>query len=78
MVLSDKVLRIKGVVQFHNHAERYYYQYVPGSNSLTPVNDEAPDENFLVFIGEDIENSAQSLLTLISSQQKITTQTKEV
>jgi len=69
-LLTNKVLRIKGVVQFNDNDERVYYQYVPGSNSLTPVNDKAPEENFLVLIGEDIESNAQSLLAFIRNQKE--------
>ena len=69
-LLTNKILRIKGTVQFNDNNERFYYQYVPGSNSLTPVNDEAPEENFLVLIGEDIESNAQSLLAFIRNQKE--------
>jgi G3E family GTPase len=62
--LSDKVLRMKGVLQFTDNQDRYYYQYVPGSHNLTPTADELPGGNFLVIIGEDIEKSAQPLLAM--------------
>jgi len=62
--LSNEVLRIKGVMQFTDNDSSFYYQYVPGSHSLTPTDKEAPGENFLVVIGEDVKNSAQSLLSL--------------
>jgi len=65
--LPDTVLRIKGVVQFNGNNERFYYQYVPGSHSLTPVDNEAPDENFLVMIGENIEKTAEPLLALTTN-----------
>ena len=75
-LLPDKVLRIKGVVQFLDSDERFYYQYVPGSNNLTPVNDEAPEQDFFVLIGEDIEINAQALLVFINSQQETTIPTR--
>lgn len=62
--LSDKVLRIKGILQFTDHDDHFYYQYVPGSHRLTPAQENTSDDNFLVIIGEDIENSAKSLLTM--------------
>lgn len=65
--LSNKVLRIKGVMQFTDNENSFYYQYVPGSHSLTPTDKEAPTENFLVVIGEDVENSARSLLSLATA-----------
>lgn len=65
--LSEKVLRIKGVMQFTDNEDRYYYQYVPGSHSLTPITEELPGENFLVIIGEDIKKSAQPLLALTTA-----------
>lgn len=65
--LSNKVLRIKGVMQFTDNEDSFYYQYVPGSHSLTPTDNEAPNDNFLVVIGEDIENSACPLLSLATA-----------
>ncbi|MEE4254824.1 MAG: CobW family GTP-binding protein, partial [Desulfuromusa sp.] len=65
--LSEKVLRIKGVIQFTDNDVRYYYQYVPGSHSLTPTAEELPGESFLVIIGEDIEKSAQPLLEMTTA-----------
>lgn len=65
--LSEKVLRIKGVMQFTDNEDRYYYQYVPGSHNLTPTTEELPGENFLVIIGEDIEKNAQPLLAMTSA-----------
>lgn len=62
--LPNQVLRIKGVVQFTDCDQPYYYQYVPGSYSLTPATDEAAPEAFLVVIGEDIHNNAASLCAL--------------
>ncbi len=62
--LSEQVLRVKGIIKFCNDKDIYYYQYVPGTHSLTPTLEHTPDENFLVIIGEDIENSAKSLLEL--------------
>jgi G3E family GTPase len=63
-VLSDKILRIKGVIQFTDSDKRYYYQYVPGLHSLTPTGEKTPNENFLVIIGEDIVKNSESLLAL--------------
>ncbi|MDX2479054.1 MAG: GTP-binding protein [Desulfuromusa sp.] len=65
--LSEKVLRIKGVMQFTDNEDRYYYQYVPGSHNLTPAAEDLPGENFLVIIGEDIEKSAQPLLAMTTA-----------
>jgi len=65
--LPNKVLRIKGVIQFTDSNKRFYYQYVPGSHSLTSTEENVPDENFLVIIGEDIKKSAEPLLTLITA-----------
>ncbi len=65
--LSEKVLRIKGVMQFTDNEDRYYYQYVPGSHNLTPTAEELPGENFLVIIGEDIEKNAQPLLEVTAA-----------
>lgn len=65
--LSNKVLRIKGIMNFTGNENRFFYQYVPGSYSLTPAGGSIPDENFLVIIGEDIKDSAQSLLTLTTT-----------
>lgn len=53
--LPKKVLRIKGIMQFSDNEDRYYYQYVPGSHSLTPTSEDLTEDNFLVIIGEDIE-----------------------
>jgi G3E family GTPase len=65
--LSEKILRMKGVMQFTDDQDRYYYQYVPGSHSLTPTTEELPGGNFLVIIGEDIEKSAQPLLAMTTA-----------
>jgi G3E family GTPase len=65
--LPDKVLRIKGIMQFTDNEKRFYYQYVPGSHSLTPAGENLPDENFLVIIGEEIKESAQSLLEMTAT-----------
>ena len=65
--LSEKVIRIKGVMQFTDNEDRYYYQYVPGSHSLTPTTEELPGENFLVIIGEDIKKHAQPLLAMVTA-----------
>ncbi|WP_321369307.1 CobW family GTP-binding protein [uncultured Desulfuromusa sp.] len=65
--LSKKVLRIKGIMQFTDNEDRYYYQYVPGSHSLTLTTEELTEDNFLVFIGEEIEKSAEPLLAITAS-----------
>jgi G3E family GTPase len=65
--LPEKVLRIKGVMQFTDSQDRYYYQYVPGSHNLTPAAEDLPGENFLVIIGEDIEKNAQPLLAMTTA-----------
>lgn len=61
--LPSKVLRMKGIVQFTDSDQAYYYQYVPGSYSLTPAPKETCGDHFLVVIGEDIQNSAAALFT---------------
>ncbi len=64
-LLPEQILRIKGVIRFFDDQQSYYYQYVPGSHSLAPADRDADDEQFLVFIGENIEHNAGPLLTVL-------------
>ncbi|SHJ44022.1 GTPase, G3E family [Malonomonas rubra DSM 5091] len=60
--LPEQVLRVKGVLQFENEGDPLVYQYVPGSQTLSPAPEEDSGQRFLVFIGEDVQRSAESFL----------------
>ena len=53
----EQLLRAKGIVQFYDDDVPQVYQYVPGMQSLKPLDsDDDAGERFLVLIGEEIEN----------------------
>ena len=64
--LPEQVLRIKGVLQFQGEESPSVYQYVPGSQVLTPAPEDDAGERFLIFIGEDIHQSIAPVLQALS------------
>jgi len=66
--LPPQVLRVKGVLEFRGECAPQVYQYVPGSQALTPATGVTDNERFLVLIGEDIRNSAAPFLEGLSLQ----------
>jgi len=63
--LPEQVLRVKGVLQFEDEKDPLVYQYVPGSQALTPMSEEDSGQRFLVAIGENIKSSAEPLISLL-------------
>lgn len=61
-----EILRVKGILQFRDEEGPLVYQYVPGSQALSPATETDSGERFLVFIGEDIQNSAGSFMKMVS------------
>ena len=64
--LPEQVLRIKGVLQFQGEESPSVYQYVPGSQVLSPAPEDDAGERFLIFIGEDIHQWVAPVLQALS------------
>jgi len=64
-----EILRIKGVLTFKGESEPLVYQYVPGSQTLSPITEIDPEEHFLVLIGVNIQHSAKPFLQSLQLEQ---------
>ena len=64
-----EVLRVKGVLTFKGETAPMVYQYVPGSQTLSPITEIDPEERFLVLIGVNIQRSAKPFLQSLQLEQ---------
>lgn len=53
--LPENFLRIKGVISFENDKAQYVFQFVNGKFDITLFDREKRCDNFLVFIGRDVD-----------------------
>ena len=65
----SKVLRVKGVLTFKDETDPMVYQYVPGAQTLSPISEIDPEEQFLVLIGVNIQRNARHFLQTLQLEQ---------
>jgi hypothetical protein len=53
-LLSPALFRVKGVIDFLNHATPYLFQYVNGRYEISEFNNPGMGERFLTLIGQNI------------------------
>ena len=55
--IPKNILRIKGIVEFENSSSQFVVQYVNNFYEITPLEEEKKREKFLIYIGENIQES---------------------
>ncbi len=54
---GEKILRVKGIVEFNNIQGPMVFQYSPGTCNISPLQAKDTHERFLVVIGQDLDRS---------------------
>ncbi|WP_320035798.1 GTP-binding protein [Halarcobacter sp.] len=54
--IPKNILRVKGIVEFEDLNSQYIVQYVDGFYDIKEIEDDKRKENFLIFIGEKIQD----------------------
>ncbi|MBI9092671.1 MAG: GTP-binding protein [Desulfobacterium sp.] len=54
---GEKILRVKGIVEFNTEQGPMVFQYAPGTCNISPLQATDTHERFLVIIGQDLDRS---------------------
>lgn len=53
--IPKNILRVKGIIQFENSTSQFVVQYVNGFYEISELENHKKRENFLIFIGENLQ-----------------------